>query len=853
MRRRSGYFNSGNIYEIVKGKVMRKTVSFILSIISAFSAAPFAVYSAEPGEACGDNLNWSFDASTGRLTLSGTGNMYDYNDDASPAPWMNNYKTQIKSVVCESGVTSVGSKAFMGCTSLTSVDFGPTMKGIGWYAFYGCTALTGVAIPDTITGVWSGCFQNCTGITWVNLGAGLSDLAPYMFAGCSNSSFWWVSIPANVKTIGEHAFDGCSGLGYNTVAGTGIDFGTDCFKNIKSDATFVIADADSRIYLSAYWSGWSFKCVDDRHTFGSPQVTAPTCIEDGYTTYNCSVCLAVFNDDYVDALGHSYDLVSESLNDYLYSYVCSRCGHAQNISALTLQNEFLEHINEQKDAGSFKYELDVNGDGYINIRDYSIICRKVNMVNSADHATSVDTSSAHQTMLGFGASAAWWSQCIGGWSEDEVNNIMRLLYDKDEGIGLNIYRYNLGAGSKSDGALPAERSAECFLQSDGTYDWTADENARKCLAAANSYCSNMRVTLFSNSAPVYYTVNGRAYGEYIPDGSSYKTNLSSSNYSKHADFVIKCAEHFTQEGYRVTDISPINEPEWAWGAYDSNYNSAGQEGCHFDKTECRDFYKACITAVNSSSVKDTCEIEMWESGKMGGSGTTFDAYLEVMLGTALKYRIYNSALRNYFTTISFHSYWVNQSDRESTAQLLGDSAYSGYKRSVTEYCQMDGSSSGLGMEYGLDLADTIYQDLTILDVQEWDWWTAVAGGGYMDGLLYVDYTNSSSSRNVQTSKRFWVMGNFAKFTGEGSVRIDASCTDDMKVCGFRNTDGTITLVYINQTENDNYTYFDSSAFSSFSAYVTDSERDLICTQENIEASVPAEIPANSVTTVVLNQ
>lgn len=834
---------------------MKKLIAVLLCAVIAVSctAMPLTLSAAYSSGSCGDGLTWSFDSATGQLTLSGTGNMYDYNDDASPAPWMNDYKTLIKSVVCESGVTSVGSKAFMGCTSLTSVDFGPTMKGIGWYAFYGCTALSGVAIPDTVTGVWSGCFQNCTGITWVNLGAGLSDLAPYMFAGCSNSGFWWVSIPANVKTIGEHAFDGCSSLGWNTVAGTDIDFGTDCFKDIKSDATFIIADADSRVYLSAYWSGWSFRCIDDNHTFSSAVTTAPTCTEDGYTTYTCSVCLTVLNDDYVSALGHSFELVSESQNDYLYSYTCSRCGYSQSITALTLQNDFLEHINEKKDAGSFKYEIDVNGDGTINVRDYSIICRKVNMVNSASHTTTVNAAAEHQTMLGFGASAAWWSQIIGGWSDAEADNVMKLLYDEDEGIGLNIYRYNLGAGSQNDSALPVERRAECFLQADGTYDWTVDANARKCLALANSYCSNMRVTLFSNSAPVYYTINGRAYGEYIPSGSAYKTNLSSSNYTNHANFVIKCAEHFTEEGYRVTNISPINEPEWAWGAYDADYNGAGQEGCHFDKTECRDFYKACITAINSSSVKDTCEIEMWESGQMGGSDTTFDAYLEVMLGTAIRYKYLNSSLRGYFGTISFHSYWADQASRESTAELLSDSAYSGYKRSLTEYCQMDGSSSGLGIKYGIDLADTIYQDLTILDAQEWDWWTAVAGGGYMDGLLYTDYTNPNSTREIQTSKRFWVMGNYAKFTDEGSVRIDVSCTDGMKVCGFKNPNGTTTLVYINQSDNDNYTFFDSSAFGSFSVYVTDEARDLECIQENASSSVPAEIPANSVTTIVLAQ
>jgi hypothetical protein len=163
------------------------------------------------------------------LTLSGSGSTYNYNDDASPAPWINDYAGSIKRVVVENGVTGIGSKAFMNCTAMESVDLG-SVQYIGWYAFRGCTALGGVAIPNTVLQTWSGCFENCTSIGWINIGSGLTELCPWMFAGCSSAGFWWVHIPANIKTIGDHAFDGCSSLGWNTIAGTGITFGSDCFK-----------------------------------------------------------------------------------------------------------------------------------------------------------------------------------------------------------------------------------------------------------------------------------------------------------------------------------------------------------------------------------------------------------------------------------------------------------------------------------------------------------------------------------------------------------------------------------------------------------------------------------------------
>ena len=52
---------------------------------------------------CGENVYWSLD-DKGVLTISGTGNMYDYQFEASPF----NARDDIKSVVIKSGVTSIG-------------------------------------------------------------------------------------------------------------------------------------------------------------------------------------------------------------------------------------------------------------------------------------------------------------------------------------------------------------------------------------------------------------------------------------------------------------------------------------------------------------------------------------------------------------------------------------------------------------------------------------------------------------------------------------------------------------------------------------------------------------------------
>ena len=90
--------------------------------------------------------------------------------------------------------------------------------------------------------------------------------------------------------------------------------------------------------------------------------------------------------------------------------------------------------------------------------------------------------------------ACWWSQEVGNW--ENAKDILSLLYDENSGIGLNIYRYNLGAGSKDDTTITdPDRRAEAFIDKDGSYHWERDAAAQNALALAKSMNKALRVTL----------------------------------------------------------------------------------------------------------------------------------------------------------------------------------------------------------------------------------------------------------------------------------------------------------------------------------------------------------------------
>lgn len=84
---------------------------------------------------CGENLTWTLDEA-GTMTISGMGKMQDHNvgTDTMPAPWKE-YVGQIKHLVIESGVESIGAKAFQNCSELTDVVIPESVTFLGEEAF----------------------------------------------------------------------------------------------------------------------------------------------------------------------------------------------------------------------------------------------------------------------------------------------------------------------------------------------------------------------------------------------------------------------------------------------------------------------------------------------------------------------------------------------------------------------------------------------------------------------------------------------------------------------------------------------------------------------------------------------
>ena len=93
------------------------------------------------GALCGDHLSWAVEAGT--LTISGTGDMYDFESETD-VPWFESY-TEIESIDLGPDVTGIGDYAFLGCTGVSVLTVPAGICRIGVYAFGSTVRILGVS------------------------------------------------------------------------------------------------------------------------------------------------------------------------------------------------------------------------------------------------------------------------------------------------------------------------------------------------------------------------------------------------------------------------------------------------------------------------------------------------------------------------------------------------------------------------------------------------------------------------------------------------------------------------------------------------------------------------------------
>lgn len=185
-----------------------------------------------------------FDAATGILRII---------ENAGTTQWRKDPQVKeedVKKVVFEKGVTSIGDSAFYYCQNLKEVELPEGLTTIGKYAFWKCTGLEKMKLPEGLTTLGESVFYGCGGLKEIKLPASLTSLGRKAFFECS--SLEEVEIPDKITIIGVQTFSSCKELKKFTFPKQLNTIGDSAFEYCESLTKVILPDNLERIDESAF-------------------------------------------------------------------------------------------------------------------------------------------------------------------------------------------------------------------------------------------------------------------------------------------------------------------------------------------------------------------------------------------------------------------------------------------------------------------------------------------------------------------------------------------------------------------------------------------------------------------------
>lgn len=231
----------------------KKLISLIMAFAVIAIALPIAAIKVNAADTniidsgqCGEKAFWALDKD-GLLTISGEGNIND-SEERFPAPWAN-IKDQIKKLVINDKITTIGNYAFNYCSKLTDINIADSVIRFGEGAFKDCTSLKNIKLPAKAY-YDRAVFQNCSSLTDIEIPEGSTAFTTGMFANCT--SLKNVNIPDSFTNIGFVMFDNCTSLETITLPENIKDIEQVAFNNCTSLKTITFNDTLERILDEAF-------------------------------------------------------------------------------------------------------------------------------------------------------------------------------------------------------------------------------------------------------------------------------------------------------------------------------------------------------------------------------------------------------------------------------------------------------------------------------------------------------------------------------------------------------------------------------------------------------------------------
>ena len=493
----------------------------------------------------------------------------------------------------------------------------------------------------------------------------------------------------------------------------------------------------------------------------------------------------------------------------------------------------------------------------------------------------------HQTMEFFGAADAWSGNFVGKyWADNVKREISDYLFSNEYdasgnplGIGLTIWRVNLGAGSlEQPGAdiYPYQRRAESYKTVDGKgYDWGKCAGHEYFMQAAKDRGCNQFI-LFSNSPLVQYTKNGKGYAP-----TDNEANLREDCYDDYADYLVDVTEHLMDKGFNIPYISPINEPQGDW-------NTPRQEGSPWRNGEIARMTRALDASLNRSSKFDDVRIFIAEANRLKMIYTQRPKMFARFQSDSLEcpgrqlFMFFDKNSPHYvgelkhmefeFTAHPYHDHFTSADLREVHRFAADEFKKYGVTYHSSEWCLLPVSKQYGGItsdwskgnhadiQAALMMARLIHSDFVDVDAVSWCYWKGMEmRGDHALVSLHAKDGDIHKGGYASANKMLWVLGNYSRFVRPGYVRVALEGADDLDTLAataFVSPEGDrLVAVFVNSSFEEKPVELSmpkawKKKMKSVTSYRTDARHDLARTVTG--EGVNHVIGARGVTTIVID-
>lgn len=485
-----------------------------------------------------------------------------------------------------------------------------------------------------------------------------------------------------------------------------------------------------------------------------------------------------------------------------------------------------------------------------------------------------DPSYAGAPFEGWGTSLVWFANATGGYP-DEIRDRLADMVFGDEGLNLNIARYNVGGGNAPDvpdylragGAVDGwwkapegtTRTDVDWWDPENPDNWDEDADATQRWWVDRIKDDVTHWETFSNSPPWFMTVSGYVSGGF----SSTADQLKTESIDDFAAYLVGVTERLEDaHGIEVDTIDPFNEPNTNyWGTQlgaDGNPTGGRQEGAHMSPALQAKVVPALAAALEGSSTDAV--ISAMDETNPGTFATNWNAYPQ--------------AVRDQVSQLNVHTYGTGQ------RTTVRDIAKGEDKPLWMSEVGGNWSSTGQDfetMESGLGSAQHIVDDLRELEPSAWVFWQPVEdyanmapGGESANGMNWgeiqipFDCTAEDTLETcpIYTNTKYWATQNFTHYIEPGDSLIRS---DDASSTAAVSADGTsATVVHVNATKAERAVTLDLSKFgavgsdatvtpvvTSTAGYLVEGEPVAVTTGAD-GPSATLVVPAESVTTFVVD-